>query len=67
MNSYMTRNCQSKQLTEVQANSPAEAAYIAEGSGKPMLLLPTEIPGEWRFRRFDESSLWAFTVKVCRA
>lgn len=66
MTSYTTRGGKSKRLEVVQANSPAEAAYIAEGSGEPMQLLPRESEGEWRFRRFDEPAHWAFTVKVWR-
>ena len=64
---YLVRRIGSKKFQEVQASSPAQAAYLFEGTGAPMEIVPphpSAWPASWRFRRFDEKRHNAFTVTV---
>ena len=58
------RRIGSKVLQDVEASSPAEAAYLFEGTGAPMEIVPPAWPATWRFRRFDEKQHNAFTIAV---
>ena len=61
---YAVRPIGSKARQRIEASSPSEAAYLFEGTGAPMKLLPQLFPGAWRFRRFDERPHNSFTVVV---
>jgi hypothetical protein len=61
---YAVRPIGSKARQNIEASSPSEAAYLFEGTGAPMELLPQLFPGSWRFRRFDERPHNGFTVVV---
>ena len=61
---YLVRRIGSKVFQEVQASSPADAAYLLEGTGAPMEIVHPAWPASWRFRRFDEKRHNAFSVTV---
>jgi hypothetical protein len=63
---YTARRRNSKRLRQLQASSPAEAAYQLDDSGQPMQLIPSDYPAVWTFRRFDAPRTHGFTVRVWR-
>jgi len=64
MTTYAVRPIGSKVRQDIETSSPSEAAYLFEGTGAPMELLPQLFAGSWRFRRFDEKPHNSFTVIV---
>ena len=64
MTTYRVRRIGSKALQSIEASSPAEAAYLFEGTGAPMEIVPSAWLVTWWFRRFDEKRHNAFTIAV---